>query len=194
MSPSTRTPRAIAKRIDRLARYAHAFHRFAHHPLCESYRGELVTIGKKTRLCRGCLFAALGSVSGVAVGLFMSKGPVVDLCAILVSAVFVIFSIGLRLPKLVARFTPAGLASAAVTGALGGIGAGDTRSTLVLGVAVLLGCGGFVLYRRRGPNRSACQRCPERLSHGPCSGISSIIRRERAFQRLSQRWLDAVPK
>jgi MFS family permease len=57
-------PRGLAKRLDRLARRAHRFHRFAHHPLCDRYRGELIAIGRKNRICRGCTLAVLGGVLG----------------------------------------------------------------------------------------------------------------------------------
>jgi len=57
-------PERTVRAIDRLARRAHAFHRFAHHPLCERYAGELVPLGKRTRICRGCAASALGSLAG----------------------------------------------------------------------------------------------------------------------------------
>ena len=36
------TPKALRRKIDRLSRAAHRFHRFAHHPLCERYAGEVI--------------------------------------------------------------------------------------------------------------------------------------------------------
>jgi hypothetical protein len=59
---------ALARRLDRLARHAHRFHRHAHHPLCGAYAGEVLRLGRRTRLCRGCTLAALGAVGGALAG------------------------------------------------------------------------------------------------------------------------------
>ncbi len=190
----SRVPRALAKRIDRLSVRAHAFHRFAHHPLCGSYRGEVVELGRKTRVCRGCLAAGLGLVSGVILGLGASPGFGLEACMLLGAAALGLSSLALRLPKFVCRYLPAALGAAATTAATRGILERDLHALGVVGVALLLGCGGFIVYRRRGPYRSACEQCPERNDSRPCSGLAPIVRRERAFQRLSQRWLDAIQK
>jgi hypothetical protein len=95
------------------------------------------------------------------------------------------------LPKFVARFLPAALGSAALAAATRRMTSGDFDAAIVVGTGLLLLGGAVFAYRRRGPNRSACQSCPERLGAAPCSGLLPIVRRERAFQRLSQRWLDA---
>jgi len=76
-----RMSRALARRIDRLAVRAHAFHRYAHHPLCERYRGELIALRGRTRVCRGCAYALLGAVSGAVVGLAVSSTPGLPLVA-----------------------------------------------------------------------------------------------------------------
>src|SRR5690349_17198358 len=60
---------ATARAVDRLAYRAHAFHRFAHHPLCGRYQTELIRLGRRTRICRGCALAALGGLCGVVAGL-----------------------------------------------------------------------------------------------------------------------------
>ncbi len=38
----SRIPPAVARRVDRLALRAHAFHRWAHHPLCAWYAAEVI--------------------------------------------------------------------------------------------------------------------------------------------------------
>ncbi|MFL5271282.1 MAG: hypothetical protein ACJ79E_04370, partial [Anaeromyxobacteraceae bacterium] len=63
---------ALARRLDRLARQAHRFHRFAHHPLCDAYAGEVLRVPRRTVVCRGCALAAAGVVAGAAAGLFAS--------------------------------------------------------------------------------------------------------------------------
>src|SRR5262249_36330351 len=45
------------------------------------------------------------------------------------------------------------------------------------------------LYKPRGPSRSPCDGCPERTQPTPCRGVAPIVRRERAFQRMSARLL-----
>jgi hypothetical protein len=49
----------------------------------------------------------------------------------------------------------------------------------------------LVLYRLRGPDRTPCLACPERDSPVPCRGYAAIVRRERTFQRLAARVIDA---
>ena len=62
-------PRGVARRVSRLARGAHRFHRWSHHPLCVAYQGELVRLGRRARLCRGCAAVAVGGLAGVVAGL-----------------------------------------------------------------------------------------------------------------------------
>ena len=38
----TRIPPQLARRLDRLSVAAHRFHRWAHHPLCTEYEGEVL--------------------------------------------------------------------------------------------------------------------------------------------------------
>src|SRR3990172_5780311 len=63
-SSVSHVPPALARRLDRLARRAHAFHRFAHHPLCPAYASEVILLGRRTRLSRGCALAAAGTAAG----------------------------------------------------------------------------------------------------------------------------------
>jgi hypothetical protein len=87
-------------------------------------------------------------------------------------------SLRLRLPKVAGRFIPgAGLGMALWAGWPWALAA----------VVIVAGVG--VLYRRRGVERSRCQACPERQAN-PCSGFALIVRRERAFRRRANRWLD----
>ena len=180
----------LARRIDRLARRAHAFHRFAHHPLCIRYAGEVVTLGARRRVCRGCLALALGFVVGSSVGLSLPPHPRAEYLLGGLAALLGLASLRLRLLKFVARFLPAMFGSVALAAALNRACAGDKGALLTLTAGLLPGACCFVAYRLRGPNRAACTQCPERLK-APCSGLSPIVRRERAFQRLSQRWIDA---
>jgi len=98
-------------------------------------------------------------------------------------------SLGRRLPKWLGRASAtACLGFACLNGLLSAHG-----PPLVLALGILVSSAAFVaLYRQRGPNRSPCQQCPERSLSTPCSGLRPIVRRERAFRRLAQRWLDAA--
>jgi len=178
--------RRISKRtraaIDRLARGAHAFHRFAHHPLCGEYAGEVVRIGRRVRLCRGCLCAASGAIAGGvggAIGSAFSVLPLPVAAGLLVAAVPLSSS---GFGKHVSRFLPAASATAAIVSGvasaslLGAILAVAAAACVVLFVAA---------YRRRGPDRSPCKTCPERDGPVPCRGYAAIVRRERAFRRAA---------
>jgi hypothetical protein len=194
----SRIPPRLARRIDRLARAGHRFHRFAHHPLCGRYEGEVVRVGRRGRVCLGCLTAGTGLAAGAALGLAVAL-PVA------VPALAGGLGVGLagaslwaprrarrrRWMKLLTRALP-GLALALCTGA--GIRLAATGA-LLPGLLLALGGGaviaGVVLaYRRRTPDRTPCATCPEANRPGPCSGMLPIVRRERAIQRLVGRWLD----
>ncbi len=158
-----------------MARRAHAFHRFAHHPLCDRYAGELVPLGRRARLCRGCLFLGLGSAVGLALGL-ATRGLAFALPAeggLLALALTA--GVPSRLPKALKRFVP-GLA-------LGALVAHGPWAWSVAAVG-LLGAQG-VLYRRKGPHRAPCQTCPERTLP-VCAGFRPIYRRERAVERWAR--------
>ena len=175
-------PRPLARRIDRLARRAHRFHRFAHHPLCQPYRDEVIRVGRRAFVCKGCALLAAGLLAGVAAG--VAAGPPVALASV---ALAVALGLGLvslrtRLPKLLGRFLP-------------GVGVGLALGSGWPGVlgALLVIAGTGVLYRRRGVERRRCATCPEQ-SASPCSGFARIVRRERAFQRVANRWLRDLPR
>jgi len=182
----SRIPRLLARRIDRLARQAHRFHRYAHHPLCGRYQGELVALGKKTRVCRGCASACAGLALGAALGalqLWPFELSVVG--AALVAPLALLVALRLRASKLLTRAFPAALATF--------LGAQALRELTALASAVLcldiaVAAAALLWYRRRGPDRSACADCPERVLQ-PCSGLLPIVRRERAFRRLAGKWL-----
>jgi hypothetical protein len=169
---------SLARRIDRLALRAHRFHRFAHHPLCDEYAGELLQLRRRTRLCRGCTLFGAGLLAGLGAGLTMRPPPLFAVVVALVAAALAASSLFARSFKLVTRFLPgAGLAFAA--------GGGPWAVLASLGLGVVLAAS----YRRRGPDRSPCEACPERLRPEPCRGMAEIVRAERGFQRLSGRWL-----
>ncbi|NTW28749.1 MAG: hypothetical protein HGA39_05225 [Coriobacteriia bacterium] len=89
------------------------------------------------------------------------------------------------------RFVPAALlAFAAAQGA---------RRIDLIGVGLVLVTGALVvaglrMHWRRGPWRKPCEMCAEGLD-GPvvCSGFRRQLSRERAFVRLSARWLAEEP-
>jgi hypothetical protein len=171
-------PPLLARRIDRLALAAHAFHRFAHHPLCDRYAGELVSLGHRARVCRGCTLALLGAGAGVVAG-WLSRPLALGLVAWLPPAVGLLLAvIPLGRSKLLRRFLPAFLLVAAVFH-----GPPTIAVSSVLVASMLL-----ILYRRKGPDRVPCTSCPQR-AFDVCAGFAPIVRRERAFRRLSGRWL-----
>jgi len=182
-------PQRTVRAIDRLARSAHAFHRFAHHPLCQRYSAELIPLGKRARVCRGCVCSALGSGAGLVMALSFRPAFSALLAATALGLGLLLTSLGLRLPKWLGR--------SAATACLGFACLSGLRTAhgapLFLALGILLSSVAFVaLYRMRGPNRSPCTTCPERSLAKPCAGLRPIVRRERAFRRLAQRWLDAA--
>ena len=171
-------PKPLARRIDKLAWRAHAFHRFAHHPLCDSYRSEVFRVGQRVRLCKGCSLLAGGFSIGVALGVLLRPAAVVGLVVWGLALGLGLTSLRRRLPKVIARLAPGlGLGLALWAGWL----------CALLSVTTVAAC--FVLYRRRGVERSRCEPCHER-DRKPCSGFVLIVRRERAFQRKADCWID----
>src|SRR5258706_5788932 len=94
--PRRRIARGTAKQLDRLSRGAHRLHRFAHHPLCERYAGEVVRIGPRVRLCRGCTYAIAGGLAGGCVGLATGASIVVAAIATAAGAAVVLATLWLR--------------------------------------------------------------------------------------------------
>ena len=177
---------ALARRIDRLGRHAHAFHRFAHHPLCPAYRREVVAIGGGF-YCKGCLLAATGLALGLAAALALPCLPRLTGWMLLGA-----WSAGLlaltrwRPAKFFSRFLPAALA-AFLAGQ--GLRAGGWAGLGLAAAALILSAAFLRAYRHRGPHRAPCLVCPERIGPGVCSGYLRQMRRERAFQRLAGRWI-----
>jgi hypothetical protein len=175
--------RAAARRIDRLSRRAHRFHRFAHHPLCEEYAGEVLHAGSLV-LCRGCVLGGSGVLLGLAAGLALAPPPVVAALAALAGALAVAT---VRESKLGKRLLPAlGLNLAIGAGLRLGGGAG---AALVVAPLVVAG-GAFLLYRRRGPDRSPCARCPERDRPEVCRGFAPILEREAEVRAAARAVID----
>jgi hypothetical protein len=186
-----RAPRlrpALGRRLDRLSRAAHRFHRFAHHPLCEQYAGEVIRVGKRARLCRGCSYAALGGVAGVAFAALVRAPLWATLTLIALSVTMGVVSLRWRTSKALSRFVPAaGLAVACAEGLRA-----ETWAGAGVAFGVVLGLAGLVrAYRQRVPDRTPCASCAERELGAACSGIRPIVRRERAFRRVAQRLIDA---
>jgi hypothetical protein len=197
----SRIPAPLARRIDRLARRAHVFHRWAHHPLCERYGPEVLRLGRRTRVCRGCSYLWLGALAGVAAGLALPRAPGtvwLAAAAILVAAVPLAIprrrppadpGARRRPPKLLTRFLPLAVAGGAVAQALAAPAAARLAAAVLAALAVAWG---LARYRRRGPDRGACLACPEGPPGAGCSGFVPIVRRERAMSRLAGRWIATV--
>ena len=171
-----RIPAATARRIDRLSRGAHAFHRFAHHPLCGRYASEVIAVGRKTRVCRGCTAALSGIGLGLFLGLVLRPVP----------ARFLLLGVVVSLPLTFVRAGPKVLRRSAPALALGCLA--TAGSWLTLGLSVALTFALLFGYRQRGPNRRPCETCPER-SLEVCSGFRPLVTRERALQRRVRPWL-----
>jgi len=172
--------RPLARRIDGLARRAHAFHRFAHHPLCDRYQTELVPLGHRVRVCRGCSLALLGAIAGAAIGA-LSRGTALEAWVWGLPPIAIALGAApLGHSKLLRRFLPTLLLAGCVVHGPWGLAS----------LAAALTAGGFFFYRRRRPDRSPCATCPERAFE-VCRGYRPIVRRELAFRRLSGRWLEA---
>ena len=170
----------LARRLDRLSRAAHRFHQFAHHPLCDRYAGEVVRIGKRTRLCRGCAYAAIGGSIGGVLGVTIADARVA-IASTVVAVIALLVSLRWRPTKIVTRFVPALLLACAI---IAGVTARSPVG-LVAAFAAAASAGGLRLaYGKRGADRSPCVTCPER-ERQPCAGFIAIISRERAFQRVA---------
>jgi hypothetical protein len=189
----SRVPPALARRIDRAARRAHAPHRWAHHPLCRAYAAETVRVGR-VRVCKGCALVGAGGLAGAALALVLPPPPgALALAAALAFAAAARAALrprrcGARPPKLATRALPMILGVwAAAAGLRAGGGAG-AMAALLAGAALAAGIGA---YRRRGPDRAACTACPERTAASACAGFRPIARREAAMRRLAARWLRA---
>jgi len=175
-----RTPPALRRRLDRLAWRAHAFHRFAHHPLCVEYAGERIQIGR-IRLCRGCVLLGIGLLTGLAAGIALRPRLMSAGLALILGITIGLLSFRLRAPKSVGRLLPgASLAFAAVQG----LRLGPMGWVLATGAATAF-IAARLLYRRRGPHRGPCETCPDRDRRPACRGFAPILRRERALQRLA---------
>jgi hypothetical protein len=187
---------ALVRRIDRLAKRAHAFHRFAHHPLCDNYAGELIALRGRSRVCRGCASALGSGLLGVSVALVarLPVLPLVGACVVVSCALLIAQSRpaqpgSTRPAKLWTRGAPAFLLAASVVTCLRTPSLGYWSAAAGL---LLLGRMVLARYRMRGPDRSPCSVCPERQQAAPCSGFRSIVRAERAFVRRSERLIFAA--
>lgn len=187
---------AVAHRIDRLARRAHAFHRFAHHPLCDRYAGELIALGPRYRVCRGCTAAISGAVAGATLSACVDfpVSAAVAFAALSTSVPILAQRFDrdrletgrARLGKLWTRGVPLASLALAFTSGL------RAQNTPGVVAAFSIAVAAFVLlriYRAAGPDRSPCASCPERGSSVPCSGFRDIVRAERAFVRRSRQLL-----
>jgi hypothetical protein len=194
----------LVRRLDRLARRAHAFHRFAHHPLCDNYAGELIALRGRTRVCRGCTSALVSALLGALAALSL-RLPVWGLAVACASALFGLLlappvAAPLLVPRATARGGPRpsklwtrGLPAFLWTASVGTLLRTPTLLQLAAATGLLaLGWLWLARYRRRGPDRSPCSACPELNVGASCSGFRSIVRAERAFVRRSERLLDAA--
>jgi hypothetical protein len=182
-------PSAVARAVDRLSRRAHRFHRFAHHPLCGEYRAELLQLGRRMRVCRGCLYAALGCSYGAITGALLAVTPLLVGAAAAALLGAISSPRSARASKLWTRWLPAAvLAFSCCAGVRVGGALGAAAAMCAAGAAAVL----HAAYRRRGPDRSPCASCPERSQTRVCRGFAPIVQRERALQRVARRWLIAA--
>jgi hypothetical protein len=187
-----RVPRQLARRLDRLARRAHRFHRFAHHPLCDAYAGEVLRVGRRGVVCRGCAAAAAGAAVGAIAGLVAPVPATAALgAALAIAAPAAVLALAGRAPwarrsKLATRAAPVAAATAiAVLGARSSAALANAVAAAVIATLATA----LALYRRRGPDRAPCADCPERWASATCSGYRRVVRREAAFGRLAGRLL-----
>lgn len=185
---------ALARRIDRLSRQAHRPHRYAHHPLCGAYAGEIVRVGKM-KLCRGCTATAAGLAAGVVTGAALSSIATTGSPSSSGTAAFAFLSLLLisfaALAEWRRKFLKRFLPAAVFSGVLLYAALHPALPLLVAAsVTVIAAVSWSASYRRRGPDRSACRACPHR-NEVCCPGFAPIVRRERAFSRLSGRWIQA---
>lgn len=168
--------------MDRLARRAHAFHRYAHHPLCAEYAGERIQI-RRVHLCRGCALLGLGIALGLIGGALIPTSRLIASAALAVALCVSATAFLARLPKSLGRALPgAALGFTSVQGLrLGPFGWGLSAGSVLLFVVA------YLLYRRRGPHRGPCETCPDRDQRPACRGFVPILKRERAVQRLAGR-------
>ncbi len=184
----SRIPPALARRLDRLARRAHGFHRYAHHPLCPPYAGEVFRVGRRTWICRGCALAAAGAATGALTALGAPMPSAAGLAIALALTVPAILaavrarSVSAHPSKLLTRAAPAALAAGLATL---GVRAQSAGGAAVAAAAAAILLTGVLAYRRRGPDRSPCLACPERAAPRACSGLRHVARREAAFGRLA---------
>ncbi len=178
-------PPQLARRLDVLAREAHAFHRYAHHPLCGAYGSDVIQVRHRFWICRGCTYVAVGTLSGLALGaaVHMPVGAVFG------SALVMLFASAYEIDETRPAKERSRLLPATALGLA--VGAGLVAGTLP-GLALALGGVGMfgfmaASYRKKGPDRSPCATCPEANCGDTCSGLKPIVRREQAYQRLSAR-------
>ena len=186
-----RLPSALAYRLSRLAARAHAFHRFAHHPLCTAYAPEVLRIGRRVHVCAGCTWAAAGSALGLLLAAATPRAWMALSCAL-----------GAQILGLAALFTSArqhaqtykwllragpmlllawGVMQVVCCGATFGLPA------WVIGAEGALAAVGWCAqhrYRRRPPWRLPCMTCPQRQD-AVCDGFRRVVQRERALHRAS---------
>jgi len=193
----SRIPHTLARRLDRLARTAHRFHRFAHHPLCQAYAPELVRLGRRSRLCRGCSLAAGGAAAGALIG-WLAPSPRPELLllgpALLLgwAALALAPRGGRATSKLLTRAGPLALAAFLLVAGLRAAARAEpgdwsgASTAAVTGALVALGAWS---WRRRGPDRTPCHGCPQAPPGPRCDGLRPVARRERAFSRLASIWI-----
>jgi len=122
----------------------------------------------------------------LAAGMLLPSSGGVLLAISAIACASVALSVTLRVTKVLTRFAPGVLGSAAFVVALRSESAlGFALATVLIAAALIVVTG----YRARGPNRLPCRSCFEYGASSPCSGFRPIVRRERAFQRVAQRWL-----
>ncbi len=154
-------------------------------------------MGRRGRVCLGCLMAGSGLALGAAAGLAVALPLTVPVAAGGIGAGLAGASLLVprrtrrrRAAKLLTRALPGAALALATAAGIRLCVTGHLAAGLALALAGAAVIAAVVLaYRRRPPDRSPCATCPEAALPGPCSGMVPLVRRERAIQRVTGRWL-----
>ena len=162
-------------------RHAHSF-LWAHHPLCERFRGDVLRIGH-VRLCRSCLAVYLGIAAG---GILFATTSLVSTPTLPVTlAVPTIFlshpRLYKRMPR-IARDLLRGSMGLLIASCGGLLLSGSLVTGALLSVAV------FTFWRfyfrlRRTRRLAACDGCPELNAGGVCRGFAHQAECVRNYER-----------
>jgi len=152
--------------------------KFAHHPLCDRYKGHVFQIGRKKPffLCQGCSLTAFGIITGTILFLFIFqlKSNLIYWLILINAALFstlIIESLSIK-SRGIKKFSRFIL----------GIGLGISFMIIINGsmpliikfgisANVIIGYSIFRFFRRDKEKKDLCKSCPELEKHEICSGL-----------------------